>query len=290
MRQSISVIVLTYNEEINLEQCLKSVLFADEVIIIDCGSDDNTLKIAERYHARIYTHPFTNQAQQFNWALDNLLIKSEWILKLDSDEYLTPELQKEIQSLLTSLPTNVNGFYIKRRVYFMGKWIKHGGYYPVWFLRLWRKGKARSEEKKMDEHIVLLEGKADYLKNDFVDDDKKGLHAWIEKHKKYVVREAEEILARGSTSQILASKNREEVKPRNIASAQLFDEQSRSRRNFYYKLPPFFRVFVYFIYRYFFRLGFLDGWQGTIFHFLHGFWYRLLVDAKIYESRIKKFH
>src|SRR3989344_2148216 len=262
MKKSLSVIILTFNEEINLEKCLASIVnLVSQIIIIDSYSTDKTLEIVKKYGAEIYQHKFQNQAQQFNWALDNVDIKGEWILKLDADEYLTEELKEEIASCFLpnsefQIPnSNITGFYIKRRVYFMGKWIKHGGYYPTWFLRLWQKGKARMQDRKMDEHAALLEGETEKLKNDFVDDNKKGLRAWMGKHKNYAIREAEEVLSG------------------NIGESK--------QRKFYYKMPPFLRVFIYFIYRYFFRLGFLDGWQGAIFHFLHGFWYRFLVDVKI---------
>ncbi len=259
MKPSISAIILTFNEEKNLENCLKSIVdLVSEIIIIDSGSIDKTLEIGKIYDAKIFTHPFVNQAEQFNWALDNVPISRNWILKLDADEYVLPALRDEIVKTLPQTPPEITGFYIKRRVYFLNRWIKHGGYYPIWFLRLWRKGKARSENRKMDEHIVLLEGKSANLKNDFVDDNKNGLTAWLEKHKKYARREAEDVVAG------------------NFGATK--------KRNFYYKLPPFLRVFIYFIYRYFFRLGFLDGWEGAVFHFLHGFWYRFLVDTKIYEK------
>ena len=266
MNQKISAIILTYNEELNLEQCLKSIAdLVFEIIIVDSGSTDKTLEIAQKYGARIFKNQFINQAQQFNWVLDNVDIKGEWILKLDADEYILPELKREISELFNLTTSQVvrlgvNGFYIKRRVYFMGKWIKHGGYYPVWFLRLWRRGMGRSEDRKMDEHIILTHGKSAELKNDFVDDNQKGLKAWIEKHKKYALREAEDV-ANGNFG-------------------------ATRKRNFYYKIPPFLRVFIYFVYRYFFRLGFLDGFPGLVFHFLHGFWYRFLVDIKIYQSKI----
>ena len=258
MRQPITAIILTYNEELNLENCLKSIAdLVSEIIVVDSYSTDSTEQIAKRYGAKFVQHKFVNQAEQFNWALDNLEIKGDWILKLDADEYLTEELKEEVSFFLNPLTPEINGYYIKRRVYFLGRWIKHGGYYPRWFLRLWRKGKGRSEQRQMDEHIVLLEGKAENLKNDFVDDNKKGLKDWISKHRKYALREAMDI------------------KNGNFGETK--------RRNFYYKLPPFLRVFIYFIYRYFFQLGFLDGWEGTRFHFLHGFWYRWLVDKKILE-------
>lgn len=263
MRSSISVIVLTYNEELNIEKCLKSITgLASEIFIVDGGrgaySTDKTLDIAKRYGAKIFQHEFVNQAEQFNWALDNLDIKSDWILKLDADEEILPELKDEILKTLPQASAETTGFYIKRRVYFMNQWIRHGGYYPIWFLRLWRKGKGRSEERKMDEHIILSEGCSEQLKNDFIDDNKKDLRSWILKHKSYASREAEEVRA-GKYGE-------------------------GGKRILYYKLPPFLRTLFYFIYRYFFRLGFLDGISGLVFHFLHGFWYRFLVDVKVYKN------
>jgi len=257
MKSSITAIILTWNEEANLGRCLESVIgLAGEMIVVDSHSTDGTAEIAEKYGAKIVEHDFKNQADQFNWALDNLDIKGDWVLKLDADEYLTPELAEEIASVISSAPV-ANGYYMKRRVYFMGRWMKHGGYYPAWFLRLWKTGKARMEEKEMDEHAVLMEGKAGYLKNDFADDNRKGLTDWVNKHNKYASREAKDFV-----SGFYAS---------------------GGKKSLYYRLPPYLRSFLYFCYRYFIRLGFLDGVPGLAFHFLQGFWYRFLIDSKIYE-------
>ncbi len=284
MKLPISLIVLTYNEELNIENCLKSVAgWVSEIFIVDSYSTDKTLDIVKKYGAKIAQHPFKNQADQFNWALDNLDIKTEWILRLDADEYLTEELKKEINEMLMekniriNQPNQhesaaVNGFYIKRRVYFMGRWIKHGGYYPAWILRLFRKGEARSEEREMDEHIVLLEGMAESFKNDFIDDNRKDLVFWTDKHNKFSSREAAQIL-----NPELAGENQTEKLGKPVARRRLI-------KKWYLRLPLFFRVFIYFFYRYFLRLGFLDGKEGLIFHFLQGFWYRFLVDAKLYEK------
>lgn len=271
---SVGVIILTFNEELNIENCLKSVVnWADEVFIVDSFSTDKTLEIAKKYGCKIFQHKFENQAQQFNWALDNLKIKNEWIFRLDADEYLTEELKQEIIEKLPETRAEVSGFYIKRRVYFMGHWIRYGGYYPSEFLRLFRKGNARSEERKMDEHIVLLEGIWKRLKNDFVDDNKKDLTWWINKHNNFSSREAEEVMNRRMGG----------------VKIRIFGDPAERKRwfkdNFYLKLPLFFRAFAYFMYRYFFRFGFLDGKKGLIFHFLQAFWYRFLVDAKIYEKQ-----
>src|ERR1051325_3560365 len=130
---NLAVVILTFNEEANLEKCLKSVKdFAGEIFVVDSGSTDKTLQIAMDYGASIYSHSFKNQADQMNWALQNVPIKSNWILRLDADEYVTPELADEIQEVLANSPKNITGYFIKRRVFFMGRWIRHGGYYPTW--------------------------------------------------------------------------------------------------------------------------------------------------------------
>jgi len=279
-RLPISVIILTYNEELNLENCLKSIVdWVGEIFVIDGGpfnsySSDKTLAIAEKYGAKITKHPFENQAQQFNWALDNLDIKNDWILRLDADEYLSEELKKEIAEVLPKTPPEISGFYIKRRVYFMGRWIKHGGYYPTWFLRFWRKGCAKYEDREVDEHIVLVSGKTKFLKNDFVDENHKNLEWWIQRINNYTTRE---VIAR-----------KKEVGQKS-SLGNFFGIQSERKRwirkNIYYCLPLFTRAFIYFVYRYFIKFGFLDGKEGLIFHFLQGCWNQFLVDAKILEKR-----
>lgn len=278
MKLPISVIILTYNEESNIENCLKSVVdWANEIIIVDSFSTDKTLEIVKKYTDKIVQRNFINQADQFNWTLDNLEIKNDWILRLDADEYLTEELKKEITEVLPKTSSEISGFYIKRRVYFMGRWIKHGGYYPTWFLRLFKKGRAKFEEREVDEHLVLFEGKAEKLKNDFIDDNKKNIEWWTNKQNNFSTREARERL-----------KNKQDVR----FNPGVFREQVLQKKwikeKIYSRLPLFSRSFSYFIYRYFFRLGFLDGKEGLIFHFLQGFWHQFLIDAKIYESRLKK--
>ncbi len=276
-KPSLSVIILTLNEELNLEKCLRSVSgWVSEIIVVDSYSTDKTLEIAKRYNARVVQHPFKYQADQFNWALDNVPIKTEWILRLDADEYLLPELREEIAEMLPKTPQDVNGYYMKRRVIFMGRWIKHGGYYPVWFLRLFRKEKGRYENREMDEHLIV-EGKTVKLEHNFVDHNLKGLNEWIARHNNYSACEA-----------------RAYLKFLNLASSQdarlggQVAKKRRAKNELYYKMPPFFRALLYWKYRYFLRLGFLDGKEGLIFHFLQGFWYRFLVDAKLYEYKRSK--
>lgn len=275
MKIPLSVIILTFNEELHLTRCLDNIGdWADEIFVVDGYSEDKTPSIAKKYRINFVQHKFVNQSQQFEWALSHLKIKNEWILRLDADEYLTTELKQEIGDILPRIANEINGFEIKRRVYFMGRWLRHGGYYPVWILRLFRKGKAKMEQREMDEQLILTEGKIGKLKNDFVDDCRKDLSFFIDKHNCYADRE---------TQAIANCQSQLRLQPK------LFGSQSEQRRylkeNFYLRLPPFFRAFLFFIYRYFFRWGFLDGKEGLIFIVLQCFWYRFLVDAKLYERQ-----
>jgi glycosyltransferase involved in cell wall biosynthesis len=274
---SLSVIILTYNEEKHLGRCLESVKhIANEIIVVDSFSTDKTKEITERYGAKFVQHEYVNQAQQFNWALENIPIAGEWILRLDADEYLTPELGEELRNTKLYEDMNITGYYLKRRVYFLGRWIKHGGYYPTLILRLFKKGKAKQELREMDEYVVLKEGSAGYLKNDFIDENLNTLSWWTDKHNNFSTREVEVVLKAGRETY------------REVDGDPLGTPAERKRwwkEGVYLKAPLFFRAWGYFIYRYIFRFGFLDGKEGLIFHFLQGFWYRFLVDAKLYEYR-----
>ncbi|MFQ5850577.1 MAG: glycosyltransferase family 2 protein [Candidatus Binatia bacterium] len=271
---------MTYNEEPNIEQCLRSVQgLTQNIFIVDSGSEDRTLELGYQYNAHVVTHEFVNQAQQFNWALDNLPIQSGWILRLDADEYLLPELRTEIASVLPELPAEVSGLYMKRRLIFLGRWIRHGGHYPIWLLRLFRYGKARSEQVDINEHIVLLEGMSQRLKHDFVDENHKGLAFWTFKHEGHAARKAH-----------FLCKLQQGYDPAWIRPKLVGTQEERKRwlmHNLYRHTPLFARAFLYFLYRYVLRLGFLDGPQGLIFHFLHGCWYPFYTDAKMYDQKLR---
>jgi glycosyltransferase involved in cell wall biosynthesis len=267
----ITLIVLTKDEELNLEYCLKSAAdHVAQIVVVDSKSSDGTIAIAERYGADIHDHPFKNQAEQFNWALDNVEIMGEWVLRLDADEVMSEELWKEIEAALSAASADVAGFYLKRRVYFMGRWIKHGGYYPTWLLRLFRKGKARSEERAMDEHIILSEGRALQLQNDFKDENHKKLKWWLAKHRNYAKREAQAMFGEKHSTSHPSPRGGQPERKRWL------------KNNLYLRLPMFIRPLLYFMYRYFLRLGFLDGAKGLVFHFLQGLWYRFLVDVEYF--------
>jgi glycosyltransferase involved in cell wall biosynthesis len=276
---SLALMVLTYNEELHIEHCLRSVEgLVTEIIVVDSYSTDGTLDICRRYTDKIYQHPFENQARQFNWALDSVPIASDWIIRLDADEMLTPELREELAVTLPTLPPDVTGIYIKRRVYFMGRWIRHGDYYPMWFLRTFRRGHGRYEDIT-EEHIVLSQGRTTRMRHDFVDYNRKGLTFWTDKHNHWAIGEMLDVMSFGTDGRL----------PGATVRPSLFGTQEKRRRwlkrNVYARAPLFARAFGYFFYRYVLRLGFLDGKEGLIFHFLQGLWYRFLVDAKIYEAR-----
>jgi len=270
---SISVVILTLNEEANLPACLESLRGLEcAVFVVDSGSSDRTLEIARQYSAIIKHHDFENYAVQRNWALDNLPIDTPWVLNLDADERLTPELRDEITQALEQPPANVSAFLLRRRTVFMGRWIRHGGHYPSYHLRLFRKGTGRCESRRYDQHF-LTDGTIARLKHDYLDVVASSLLTWTVRHARWASMEAGEMRGSGEVG-------------RQVTPTLTGDPIQRRRwwRNLYATGPLFLRALAYWVYRYFLRLGFLDGREGLIFHFLQGFWFRFLVDAMIYEE------
>lgn len=278
---SLTIIILTKNEEQNLKKCVASFKnVAQRVVIIDSYSTDDTVDLAKSLGADVYEHLFENHAAQFNWALDNINLQTEWVMKVDADEEFTPALADEIEQKLNTLPTNVNGVILRRRVYFMGKWLKHGGKYPELLLRIFRVGHGMSEMKLMDEHLIVTDGDVTTFKNDFSDNNNKSLEWWINKHNWYSNKEV--LDQQIKLDVVNGEKSVEET------STSVQAKVKRLVKNHgYYSMPKFFRAHLYFIYRYYFRLGFLDGTEGKIYTFLQAYWYRFLVDAKIYECEKK---
>lgn len=274
-RKLLTVIVLTQDEVLHLPRLFASLAGIEcRLVVVDSGSTDGTQDLARKLGAEVLFHPFENQATQFNWALDHLSIDTPWVMRMDADEYLLPGLADELSEKLPGTPQKVNGWMVRRRVYFWGRWIRHGGYYPTWLLRVWRTGAGRLEARSMDEHVVLASGKATCLEHDIADENIKGLTFWTEKHNYYADREVLDVL---------------ETKP-GSTGAGLPDGQAGQRRKLKFSVyghaPLYLRAVLYWAYRYFIRLGILDGMPGLVFHFLQGFWYRFLIDAKIHEKRL----
>jgi glycosyltransferase involved in cell wall biosynthesis len=276
---SLAVIILTYNEELHIERCIRSVKnIADKIIIVDSYSTDHTIQIATKLGADIHLNSWPgNQSDQLNWALTNISIDSDWILRLDADEFLLPDLNLEIEKKIQNIDDNITGIYLRRRIYFMGKWIKYGGSYPIKLLRLWRTNFGYWEKKEMDEHFILLKGESIVLDHDFVDENLNNFSWWINKHNSYSIREVNEYY-----------RLKEEIKTKQKINIEKYDINKNKlflKIKFYYNLPLIIRPFFYFLYRYIFLLGFLDGFQGFIWHFMQCLWYRILVDVKIIEAR-----
>lgn len=274
METPLTVIVLTYNEEPNLPQALRSVCgWAQQVIVLDSFSTDRTVEIAREFGCDVHQHRFEDYGKQRNVAL-SLPIRHEWVFFLDADEWLPEDLKREIADVIAGNPAE-NGFYVKRRLIWMGRWIRRG-YYPTWILRLFRRGRARCEERSVNEHLIV-EPPIGRLRCDFMHEDRKDLAHWIAKHVQYARREAQELL------------KREQGVQQTEIDARMFGTQAQRkrwlRRHVWERLPPFIRPWCYFLYRYILRGGFLDGKEAFVFNFLQALWFPLLIDAFWLEQR-----
>ena len=268
--------MLTFNEERHIRRALTNARrFARDIYVVDCFSTDRTCAIAEEMGAHVFQHKWENHSKQFAWALANLPIRTEWIWRQDADEYLTDELIEEIDRTLPVAAHTVNGFTAPCLRKFMGRYIKHG-IVPLILLRLVRTRCARVENKMMDEHMQVSEGEVGSLKNAFFDDSLMTLTEWTQKHNGYATREAADLLCTEYGIGIDSKAN---------AASGAHTASVRAKKLKYTKLPLFWRAFAFFVYRYFFRFGFLDGKEGFLWHFLQGFWYRTLADAKVFELK-----
>lgn len=265
----ITTIILTYNEEKHIERCLNNALkFSSKVYVIDSPSTDRTQELCRAFpNVEVVVHKYPgNQAAQLNWALNNVDIDTDWVFRLDADEYLSDELIEELKSTIPSLPSDVMGCMIKRDVVFMGRRIKHGKLKTVKLLRLWRTGKGRIEDRLMDEHTFLTEGSCVDLNNYFFDENLNGIEAWVKKHLDYANREVITYQEKnGNDGPGMESRN--------------------SQKSHYYSLPKYHRGFWFFLLRYFFLGGFLDGKAGFVWNFMQCWWYRTVVDVLLDEKK-----
>lgn len=274
MQYQLTVVILTYNEEIHIERAIKNVLnFSNKIIVLDSHSQDKTTQIAEKLGAEVIFRKFDDYKNQRQYAIDYCKDKTEWMLFLDADEYLLPELKKEISIAIQD--KNISGYYLPRRFIFMNRWIKHGGYYPCYLLRLFQPKTALLDEA-INEH-VSVKGIIGKLKQDFVDHNLKGIEFWIEKHNKYTDLEAKDLW--------IAKTNK--VKSKGLNFKIQVERKKWIRQNIWNQLPLLGKPFLYFIYRYFICFGFLDGKEGFIYHFLQGCWRYFLVDVKYIEMKLK---
>lgn len=274
MPADLTVIVLTFNEERHLGRCLQSLNgVAKRVVVVDCFSNDGTLALAKAQGAEVVQHAWINYATQLNWALHNVPIDTQWTMRLDADEVVTPALAAILQRDLAGVAGSVMGLTVNRQIHFLGRWIRYGGIYPVRMLRVWRSGHGCCENRWMDEHMVVR-GEIAHIDADIADINLNNITWWTEKHNNYASREAVDLLLHR------AGEGEDSEGARLSSQAGL---KRWLKLRVYAHLPKGLRAMLYFLYRYLMCLGFLDGWQGFAFHFLQGFWYRFLVDVKVGE-------
>ncbi len=265
----ITAIILTRNEQDYIEECIESIRnVVKRVVVVDSFSEDKTVELAQKAGAEVYQHEFFNYAKQYMYAVEIADVKTTWILRIDADERLTEESAEELEKLCDENEnTDVNGIVLRFYNMFMGRPMYHGGMYPWKKLSVYKTGKGNIEDRNMDEHIILDSGTTIDAKKDSKHLAFRGLTFFTNKCNWYSTREAMDYF-----EQIKVDKKNANFK-------------TRVKMKVYYKLPLGFRSWIYYVYRYYFRLGFLDGKEGKIFAFLHAYWYRYLVDAKIYEHQ-----
>ncbi|MBE5772457.1 MAG: glycosyltransferase family 2 protein [Clostridiales bacterium] len=272
--QSLTAIILTKNEEMNIGECLKSIRdFASRAVVVDCGSTDRTVEIAREMGADVYFHEFTYYAAQFNWGIDNTDIDTEWILRLDADERMTPEVIREAGAIMQdpqAKKDGINGITMESIFYFMGKPLMHG-VKKKRKMMIFRRGIGRIEDRKRDAHSLISEGQNVSIKSRFLHYDFKDLSSYIKRYNWYAAREMQDYIAfrEGASQDIDGDKH--------------VRAQRKKKFGVYYRAPKYIRCWLWFIYNYIFRLGFLDGVEGFLFHYFECAWYRMLVDARIYE-------
>jgi glycosyltransferase involved in cell wall biosynthesis len=271
----LTAVILTMNEEKHIARCIESIRpLCARIVVVDSGSTDGTVAIASALGAEVHERPWPNKyAEQMNYAIDLAGAQTPWMLRIDADEYFTPELSLELWRALSAAPDDVGGFILPRQVIFQGKPIRFGGFYPQWLLRVWRTGLGRCEERAMDEHMLLSAGRTVRLRARLIDHNENDIFWWTEKHNRYARREAADLLSMrhglGPTGP---------AKPSGPARSKRWIKE-----RVYLHLPLGLRALSYFCLRFFVGLGFLDHPRVWVFHFLQAGWYRMLVDVNVLE-------
>ena len=271
MSADITAIILTKNEEVNIGDCIDSISsLVRRIVVIDSFSEDKTVEIAKNKGAEVYQHAFENYAKQYIYGVEIAAAQTVWTLRIDADERFTEESRKELQNICNqNLKTDVAGVVLRFKKNFLGKDLYHGGVYPWKKMNCYKTKLGTIEDRKMDEHIVLSSGSVVEMKSDCLHFDFKTIEYWINKHNWYSSRETVDYF-----ENLAKKKEKSEL-----------DFKTWLKMNVYYRLPLGVRAHLYYLYRYYIKLGFLDGKEGKIYAFLQAYWYRYLVDAKIYECK-----
>lgn len=278
MNNQYSFIIITYNEEQHLPRLLQSISnLSAPLYIVDSGSTDTTVTIGKNFGAVIIEHPFINHPGQWDYALKNFDIQTPWVICLDADQIVTPELQEHLANFNDQNYQHINGIYFNRKNFFKGKWIKYGGYFPFYMLKMIRYGIGYSDLNENMDHRFIVPGNTLIWKDGYILEEnlkENNISFWIDKHNRYSGLVAREEVER------MALIRQQTVKAHYWGSP---DERTAWLKQLWWRLPKYVRPLIYFLYRVIFRLGILDGRTGVIFHFLQGFWFRLIVDIKIDE-------
>lgn len=279
-KASITAIILSFNEELHIQRCIERLWpVVERIVVIDSFSTDRTVEIARSLGAEVLQNPWRNYSDQFDWGMRNANITTDWTMRIDCDEYLEPGLQAALIATLPTLPSEVTACDFKRKLVFKGKFIRWGGYYSAILTRLWRTGVGEIEQRWMDEHIVLAHGERRRIHGgDLVDENLKDIGWWIDKHNGYATRQMIDFI--NLEYPLFPRDDRVEHDDNKSAKWKRF-----LRAIVYARAPLYLRAVLYFMQRYFLRLGFLDGRTGFLWHFMQGFWYFMLMDAKLDEAR-----
>lgn len=270
----ITAIILTKNETKNIKECILGIAkITDRIVVVDSYSDDDTIEIARKNGAEVYQHKFESYSKQYDYAVKIANVKTNWILRIDADERFTPELSNEVLKLTEeNNNTDVTGIVLKYKIDFMGKILKYGGAYPWKKLAVYKTAVGHIEMRNMDEHILLDYGKVIETKNAGIHYAYRDLVYQTDKQNWYTTREMMDF-----------------IEFENNIDKRKMNKRTWLKMNIYYKLPLGFRAWLVYIYKLYFKLGFLDGKEGRIYAFLGTYFYRYLVDAKIYEQKKMKF-
>ncbi len=272
----ISIVILTFNSSASIGRTLRSIAkLSDDIHVVDSFSTDNTVPICEEFGCKVVQRAFKNYADQRNWAIASLPLKYDWQLHLDSDEEMEASSVEAVRELDLS-NSRFDGYIIGRRTVVFGRVLRYGGIGKSWHLRLFRRGAAQCENRLYDQHFTST-GTLKVLPVTVRDHQEMSLSEWTARHNRWSDLEASEVLQCGGTGSAGT------VTPK-LGGTPI--ERNRFLKSRYYRLPPFYRALFYFFWRYFLRAGFLDGRPGLVYHVLQGFWFRFLVDSKIYEAHV----
>jgi len=269
---SICAIILTYNEEIHIARAIGSIsAVVDKIIIIDSHSSDRTAVIATDMGASVVCNDFVNHASQLNFGIEHAKnLGFDWIFRLDADEFIDENLQREINRIRTSR-TDYTAFTVNRYMTFMGDMVRYGGLFPVKVVRLFKATVSHCEQRWMDEHIITS-GRIGKLDGQLIDDSLKSMTWWTQKHNDYASREAIELLLQTNRGKSVELHGQAKIK--RMIKLYLYNQ-----------LPKFLRARLYYWYRMYLKLGILDKRKARKFHFFQAYWYRSLVDLKVHEVK-----